>query len=262
VSDGTASFHVSADAYDRYVGRYSPDLSAGLIAEAGLRRGMKFLDVGCGPGALASAAAHVVGEEAVAAVDPSESFAAACHARLPGADVRVAQAEELPFGDDTFDVAIAQLVVNFMRDPEAGIREMARVARPGGRVAACVWDYAGQMTLIRAYWDAAIAVDPAAAGGDEGHMPHCREGELAVLFERAGLRDVRGGDLTAHASYESFDDLIGPLASGVGPVGAHYVALEPGVRARVASAFRERLGVGDEPFRLSARAWLAVGTAT
>jgi SAM-dependent methyltransferase len=173
-----------------------------------------------------------------------------------------AQAEELPFGDDTFDVAIAQLVVNFMRDPEAGIREMARVARPGGRVAACVWDYAGQMTLIRAYWDAAIAVDPAAAGGDEGHMPHCREGELAVLFERAGLRDVRGGDLTAHASYESFDDLIGPLASGVGPVGAHYMALEPGVRARVTSEFRKRLGVGDEPFGLSARAWLAVGTAT
>lgn len=261
MSDGAETFRVSADPYERYVGRYGAELAAGLLAAAGVKRGMNVLDVGCGPGALATAAAQVVGEEAVSAIDPSETFVASCRARLPGADVHLGSAEELPFGDDTFDAALAQLVVNFMRDPEAGIREMARVTRNGGTVAACVWDYGGGMKLIRAYWNAAIAVDPAAADRDEGRMPHCREGELAVLFERVGLRDVRGGELTAHASYESFDDLIDPLASGIGPVGAHYASLEPGIRARVASEFRERLGVGDEPFRLSARAWLAVGTA-
>jgi SAM-dependent methyltransferase len=261
VSDGSATFRVSADPYDRYIGRYGADLAAGLIAAAGVKPGMKVLDVGCGPGALATAVAQVVGEDAVAAVDPSETFVASCRTRLPRADVRLASAEELPFRDETFDAALAQLVVNFMRDPEAGVREMARVTRPGGRVGACVWDYAGEMTLIRAFWDVTIAVDPSAAALDECRtMPHCGEGELAALFERAGLRDVRGGELTAHASYESFDDLIAPLGSGVGPAGAHYASLEPATRGRLESELRKRLGVGEEAFRLGARAWFAVGT--
>ena len=258
--DDSATFHVSADPYDRYIGRYGADLAAGLIAAAGVQPGMSVLDVGCGPGALAAAVAQVVGESAVAAVDPSEPFVTSCRARLPDADVRVASAEALPFGDEAFDAALAQLVVNFMRDPQAGVREMARVTRRGGTVAACVWDYGGQMTLIRAYWDAAIAADRSAADLDERRMQHCREGELAALFERAGLRDVRGGELTAHASYESCADLIAPLASGVGPVGAHYASLDADARERLESELQKRLGVGDVPFRLSARAWTAVGT--
>jgi SAM-dependent methyltransferase len=260
VHDGTASFRVSADPYDRYVGRYGADLAAGLIAAAGVKPSMTVLDVGCGPGALATAVARIVGEDAVAAVDPSETFVASCRARLPGADVRLASAEELPFGDDTFDAALAQLVVNFMRDPEAGVREMARVTRSGGTLAASVWDYGGGMTLIRAFWDAAIAVDPSAAVLDEGTMPHCGEGELAALFELVGLRDVRGGELTAHASYESFDDLIDPLASGVGPVGAYYASLDADTRALLESSLQARLGVENEQFSLAARAWFAVGT--
>jgi SAM-dependent methyltransferase len=259
VTDIAASFRVAAEAYDRFVGRYGPDLAAGLIAAAGVRPGMRILDVGCGPGALTTAVAEVVGGDAVAAVDPSESFVEACRARVPGADVRIASAEQLPFPNDAFDAALAQLVVNFMRDPEAGVREMARVTRPDGRVAACVWDYGERMTLMRAFWDAARALDLDAP--DEGRVMRYRgEGELAALFEVAGLRDVRGSELTAHASYESFDDLIEPLASGVGPAGAHYVSLDPDARARLAAEFRRRLGVGDEPFRLAARAWLAVGT--
>ncbi|MBD0328623.1 MAG: methyltransferase domain-containing protein [Thermoleophilia bacterium] len=259
MADTAASFRVAADAYDRYVGRYGPDLSAGLIAAAGVRPGMRVLDVGCGPGALATALARVVAEEAVAAVDPSETFVAACRARLPAADIRLAAAEELPFADDTFDAALAQLVVNFMRDPGAGVREMARVTRPGGRVAACVWDYLEGMTLMRAFWDAATAIHPTAP--DEGRaMPYAREGELARLLERAGLRDVRRGELTAHASYASFADLAEPLGHGVGPAGAHYVSLAEGERARLRADLQRRLGVGNGPFRLSARAWLAVGT--
>ena len=261
MSDTASSFRVSSDAYYRWVGRYGSDLAAGMIAAAGVEPGMSVLDVGCGPGALASALAAVVGEESVAAVDPSEPFVDACRARLPRADVRLASAEELPFGDDTFDAVLAQLVVNFMRDSEAGIRERARVTRPGGKVAACVWDYGGGMTLIRTFWDAAIAVDPAAESRAEANMPHCREGELVALFERAGLREVRGGELTASASYESFDDLLSPLPSGVGPAGAHYASLDDESRSKLAAAYRDRLGVGDGSFTLNARAWVAVGTA-
>jgi SAM-dependent methyltransferase len=211
---------------------------------------------------VSATAAAIVGEDHIAAVDPSEPFAAACRERLPHADVRVASAEELPFADDTFDVALAQLVVNFMRDPEAGVHEMARVTRPGGKVAACVWDYSGGMTLIRTFFDAAIAVDPAAAEHDEGRkMRYCREGELAALFERLGLRDVRGGELTVRAAYESFGDLISPLASGVGPAGAYYTSLGERGRHDLEAEMRRRLGVDADPFELSARAWYAVGTA-
>ena len=261
MSDGVATFRVAAEAYDRYVGRYAPDLAAQLVAAAGVKPGMRVVDVGCGPGAVASAAAEIAGDENVAAIDPSEPFANACRERLPNADVRVASAEELPFRDDTFDVALAQLVVNFMRDPEAGVREMARVTRPGGKVAACVWDYSGGMTLIRTFFDAATATDPAAAEHDEGRkMPYCREGELAALFERTGLGHVRGGELTAHASYDSFGDLIAPLASGVGPAGAYYVSLREDGRRRLEAELQRRLRVADDPFRLSARAWYAVGS--
>jgi SAM-dependent methyltransferase len=261
MSETPTAFHVPADAYDRYVGRYAAELAAGLIAAAGVEPGQRALDVGCGPGALTRALAAVVGEQNVTAIDPSEPFVAACRARVPGADVRLAAAEKVPFADDEFDAVLAQLVVNFMSDPEAGVREMARVTRAGGRVAACVWDYGGEMTLIRTFFDSAIAVDPGAAEHDESRMPYSRDGELAALFERVGLRDVRGGELRVGADYDGFADLIAPLASGVGPVGKYYSSLDDDHRARVADELRRRLGVGDAPFRLSARAWFAVGTA-
>ena len=148
-------FEVATEAYDRLVGRYSPALARELIRFAGVGQGMRALDVGCGPGALTAELAERLGPAGVAAVDPSEPFAAACRSRVPGADVRVAGGEALPFEDDAFDATLSQLVVNFMADPPAGVREMARVTRPGGVVASCVWDYAGEMTLLRSFWDAA-----------------------------------------------------------------------------------------------------------
>ena len=193
-------FEVATEAYDRLVGRYSPALARELIRFAGVGQGMRALDVGCGPGALTAELAERLGPAGVAAVDPSEPFAAACRSRVPGADVRVAGGEALPFEDDAFDATLSQLVVDFMADPPAGVREMARVTRPGGVVASCVWDYAGEMTLLRSFWDAAIEVDPRAEALDEGRtMPWCRDGDLARLWEDVGLTGVRFGAIEVRA---------------------------------------------------------------
>jgi SAM-dependent methyltransferase len=257
------TFRASADAYDRHVGRYGPPLAAALIALAGVEPGMRALDVGCGPGALTAALARRLGAAHVSAVDPSEPFAAACRRRSPGVEVAVAAAEALPFADRAFDATLSQLVVNFMEDAETGVREMARVTRPGGVVAACVWDYAGEMTLLRAFWDAAREVDPdRAARADEGVvMRWCGEGDLAELWREAGLGDVRADPLVVRARYADFEDLWRPLESGVAPSGAFCAALDPGGRAALHDALRRRLGVGDAPFALTARAWAAAGLA-
>ncbi len=252
----------SPEAYDRFVGRYGPELAAALIQFAGVGPGMRALDVGCGPGALTSALVEQLGAPNVSAADPSQPFAEACRSRLPGVEVVVAGAESLPFADGTFDATLSQLVVNFMSDPEAGVRELARVTRTGGIVASCVWDYAGEMTLLRAFWDAAQEVDPErAATSDEGVvMPWCGEGELGELWLQAGLRDVRFGALTVHAAYDDFEDLWSPFPTGVGPAGAFCKSLDEERRSALRDAYRSRLAFGDGPFELTARAWAVVGT--
>jgi SAM-dependent methyltransferase len=257
------TFAVAADAYDRHIGRYGPDLARGLLSIAGIRPGQRVLDVGSGPGALTEVLADRLGPESVSAVDPSEPFVEAVRERLPGVDVRMGAAEELPFADDEFDAALAQLVVNFMAEPEAGAAEMRRVVRPGGAVAACVWDYPGGMTLLRAFWEAAEALEPELVEGlDERKvMPFDEEGELADLWRRTGLSEVEGGEIVAYASYESFDDLWAPLEAGVGPSGAYVVSLAPGRRAALREELRRRLGAPEGSFRLSGRAWYAVGRA-
>jgi SAM-dependent methyltransferase len=259
---GSETFRAAA-AYDRAVGRYGASLAAELIAFAGVAPGMRALDVGCGTGLLTAALAELLGDENVAGAEPSEPFAEACRARLPGVDVVVAGAEALPFEDGAFDAALSQLVVNFMRDAEAGVRELARVTRPGGVVASCVWDYAGEMTLLRAFWDAAREVEPErAAALDEGVvMRWCSEDELLRLWEGAGLRDVGAGALTARATYESFEDLWAPFPTGIAPSGAFAASLDERGRAALRDAFRRRLGVGDEPFELAAGAWAVRGLA-
>jgi len=257
---GAATFRTAAEAYDDHVGRYGRELARTLIEAAGLRPGDRGVDVGCGPGALATELVAVLGPEHVAAVEPSAPFVEACRRRLPGVRVEVAAAEALPFDDATFDAALAQLVLNFLTDPQAGVREMRRVTRPGGTVAAAVWDYAGEMTLLRRFWDAAVALDPSAQAQDEGRcMPFCAPDELADLLSTAGLAEVRVSPVVVAASYRDFDDLWRPLESGVAPSGAYVVALSPERRLALKDELRRRLGVGGEPFRLTARAWLAVG---
>src|SRR4051794_9442207 len=180
-------FQVAAESYDRYMGRYGPELARALARAAGVRPGERALDVGCGPGALTAELVQTLGAERVAAVDPSPPFAEACRARHPGVRVEVAAAEALPFGDEEFDVVLSQLVLNFLADPAAGVGEMRRVVRDGGTLAAAVWDYAGEMTMLRTFWDAAIALDADAASADEGRtMRVCDPGSLIALWEGGG----------------------------------------------------------------------------
>jgi SAM-dependent methyltransferase len=257
---GASTFRTPAEAYDRHIGRYGSALARALIDAAGVRPGERALDVGCGPGALTRELVALLGADRVAAVDPSAPFADACRGRLPGVQVEVAPAEALPFGDGEFDLALAQLVVNFMSDPPAGVREMRRVTRSGGRVSAAVWDYAGEMTLLRRFWDAAVALDPSAAERDEGRcMPYCTPDELGELWSAAGLADVTVGSVVVDAGYDGFEDLWRPLELGVAPSGAYVSSIAPTSRAALKAELRRRLGAGDEPFRLPARAWVATG---
>ncbi len=255
----TGAFAVSADAYDRFMGRYSAPLARRTIELLGLAGDERVLDVGCGPGALTAALADAVGAERVAAVDPSPGFAAACADRIPGADVRVAGAEELPFRDGEFDLAVAQLVLHFVSDGPAAVGELRRVTRRGGRLAATVWDQDGGMTMLRTFWDAAVALDPSAP--DERELPHVRKGELAELWRAAGLADVEEGVLHVEAAYDDFDDFWRAFLGGVGPAGAYLVSLEEERRAVLRDEVRRRLGDPTGPFSLGAAAWYAVGRA-
>ena len=247
------SFDVSADAYLRFMGQYSEPLAARFADRAGVRRGQRLLDVGCGPGALAAELVRRAGADAVSAVEPSASFADAAHERLPGVDVRRSAAEQLPFPDRTFDVTAAQLVVHFMTDPVQGLREMGRVTRPAGVVAACVWDHAGGRGPLAAFWSAVRTLDPAAA--DESDLPGVREGHLAALFAQAGLDQVQVTTLTVRVRHASFEQWWEPFTLGVGPAGAYVAALTPDRRSELREQCRRLLPAG--PVDVSATAWAA-----
>jgi SAM-dependent methyltransferase len=257
------TFAVAAEMYDRFMGRYGDALGRALVERAGLRPGMSALDVGAGTGKLTGVLAELLGEESVAAVDPSEPFAASLAEAFPAADVRRGTAEDLPFEDNSFDTVFAQLVVNFMTDPEKGAVEMARVAREGGgAVAAAVWDYRGEMTMLRTFWEAAGAIDErgAAARDERTRMRFGEREEIVELWEGAGLRDVQGGEIVVSAPYGDFDDLWEPFLAGVGPAGDFVITLEPNAQAALREEYRKRLGSPEGRFELHARAWYAVGT--
>ena len=249
------SFDVSADAYLRFMGRYSEPLAAQFAGLAGICPGQRVLDVGCGPGALTAELASRVGPGAVSAVDPSASFAAAVRERLPGVDIQTSAAEQLPFPEGTFDAALAQLVVHFMTDPVAGLHEMGRVTRPGGVISACVWDHAGGRGPLSVFWQAVRQLDPAAT--DESDLAGAREGHLATLFTQAGLNGTRVTTLTVQAGYASVADWWEPYTLGVGPAGAYVASLTPDRRAALREQCRQLLPSG--PFEISATAWAAVG---
>ena len=245
------------DAYDRYVGRYSRELAPRFIDFAGVDRG-PVLDVGCGPGGLSLALASRLGARDVAAVDPSESFVAACRARVPGADVRLGRAEALPFAPATFEALLAQLVLSFVSDAPRAMAEAMRVVRPGGTVAACMFASDG-LAVSRTFWRAALRFDPMAP--DDAHLPFRREEELLALFRSAGLGDVVSGGIDLEARYADFDDFWEPFATGVGPTGDYLVRQPEERRGEIRDACREILGRPPGAFTLPARVLAVRGHA-
>jgi SAM-dependent methyltransferase len=250
------SFDVAADAYDRYMGKYSLLLSPQLADFAGVRYGQRVLDVGCGPGALTAELVARLGASAVSAVDPSEPFVAAARERYPGVEVLRASAEQLPFPPLTFDAAVAQLVVHFMADPNIGLAEMARVTRRDGVVAACVWDHAGQGPLSL-YWRAARLLDPEV--DDESQLAGVREGHLAELFEAAGLHEIEETVLSVSLEHSTFEAWWEPFTKGVGPAGSYLASISAERQGELRETCRSMLP--GTPFVVTARAWTARGLA-
>lgn len=246
-------FEVTAARYGRFMGRFSEPLAHRFADFAGVADAETGLDVGCGPGALTAVLVERLGAARVAAVDPSPPFVAAATARFPAVDVRQASAEQLPYEDGAFDVVLAQLVVHFMADPVRGLTEMARVARPGGTVAACVWDYAGRRSPLDPFWAAAHDVTPGLQ--DETGLPGARAGDLARLFAAAGLADAVSGEVAVEVANPSFDDWWEPYTFGVGPAGAYVSSLSPAERDRLRERCRELLP--EPPFTARAVAHAA-----
>jgi SAM-dependent methyltransferase len=248
-------FDVAADAYDGFMGRWSRLLAPRLADFAGIRAGQRVLDVGAGTGMLTAELVSRLGPANVVAVEPSEPFAAALRRRLPGVDVQPAPAENLPLADATFDAALAQLVVHFMSDPVTGLREMARVTRHGGIVAACVWDFAGGRDALADFWACARELFPGVH--DESLRAGTRAGHLSELLSAAGLVEVEEEPLTVHLAIPTFAEWWTPFEHGVGPAGAFLATLGDGERAALRRACLVR--VGDGPLDLSGTAWAARG---
>jgi len=249
------AFNVPAESYDQFMGRYSKPLAPLFADFAGVTTGQRALDVGCGTGALTSELVARLGANAVAAVDPSAPFVAAMRERFPDLTIDQAGAEALPFPSESFDVALAQLVVHFMGDPARGISEMARVTGAGGTVAACVWDHFGGHGPLAAFWESARVLQPGV--NDESGLPGVREGDLDRRFRDAGLGAVESTALTVEVTHPSFEEWWQPFTGGVGPAGQFVAGLEPSARDRLRSICLERLGSGS--FIVRAVAWAARG---
>jgi SAM-dependent methyltransferase len=251
------TFEVTADLYGRFMGRYSEPLAVEFAAIADLQPGRRALDVGCGPGALTAQLVERLGVASVTAVDPSASFVEAVRTRFPGLEVQVGTAEDLPYADGTVDAALAQLVVHFMSDPVAGLREMARVTRPGGTVAACVWDFAGGNAPLSTFWSAVHDLDPDA--DDESGLAGVRDSHLVELATEADLRDVTQSVLSVRVGYDSFEEWWEPYTFGVGPAGSHVARLDEDERAALRAHCEELLP--SAPFDVVAKAWCMRATA-
>lgn len=245
------TFEVAADAYNRFMGRYSGPLATRFADWSGVAGPGRALDVGCGTGALTRVLVERLGVDGVSAVDPSQPLLAALRQSFPTLDVQTGVAEQLPYPDDLFDHTLAQLVVHFMADPVSGLHEMGRVTRPGGTVSACVWDLGGGGGPLTAFWRAARDLDPDVE--DESKLPGVNEGELAHLFDQAGLNQIEDGVLTVTVRHASFEEWWEPYTFGVGPAGGHVQTLDDAGRDALRERCRELLP--EPPFYILASAW-------
>ena len=253
-----------SDGYERFMGRWSRRLAPLFVDFAGVAEGDRILDVGCGTGALAFAAAAITGVEVVG-VDRSPEFVQAAQRAGDGerVDFQVADATALPLPDDGFDRTLSMLMLNFLPDAAAAVREMERVTRANGVVAVAVWDYGDGMEMLRAFWDEAVALDPSADTNDERHMPLCRRGELSNLWRDVGMGEVEEDALAFPMEFGSFDDYWRPFLAGQGPAGAYASTMTESDRTRLRERLSDRLtGGSDTAFTMSARAWVVRGIIT
>ena len=255
---GWGTFRTSGAAYDSFMGRYSRPLAVLFADSVGVAAGPTVLDVGCGPGALTGVLVDRLGVDAVAAFDPSPPFVAECAAAFPGVDVRTGRAESVPFEDDRFDMALAQLVLHFVEDPGAAGGELRRVVRPGGIVGACVWDFEVGMEMLRLFWDAALAANGDAP--DEARMLRFgREHEIGTWLVDTGLQRVVETTLEVTATYQGFGELWSGFMAGIGPAGAWCASRPSDEQEAIRQGLLERLGSPTGPFTLSAMARSAHG---
>jgi len=251
------------DAYEAYVGRWSRMVAVEFLGWLAVPAGRRWLDVGCGTGALAATVLATAAPARVVGVDPSAGFLATARAAVPEAAFTVGDARALPAGDAGFDAVVSGLALNFVPHPAAAAAEFARVTASGGVVAAYVWDYAGGMEMMRRFWDAAEAEDPAIAGLDEGRrFPLCRPEPLRALWTDAGLLDVDVRPIDVPTVFTGFDDYWGPFLGGQGPAPSYTMSLAEDSRARLRERLRASLPVAaDGSVPLTARAWAVRGSA-
>lgn len=252
-------------AYEAFMGPWSRAAAEQFIRWLGLPTGLRWLDVGCGTGALSATILQHARPAEVLGIDRSAGYVAHALAHVSDKRIRfeVGEATALPVGTASFDAAVSGLVLNFVPDPVAMLRAMARAVRPGSRVAVYVWDYAGGMEFLRRFWDAAVALDPEAEELDEGRrFPICRPEALGRAFEAAGLGSVEVSALDVPTVFESFDAYWSPFLGGQGPAPGYVRGLSEAKRARLRERLRSELGRGGANIRLEARAWAARGIAT
>ena len=254
----------AADAYERYIGRWSGHVAREFVEWLALPHDLRWLDVGCGTGALSRAIGAAAAPSSVHGIDSSDGFVEGARQRAdPGGVQRfsVGDALDLPVGDATFDVAVSGLVLNFLPDPARAVSELRRSVEVGGTVALYVWDYTEGMQLIRYFWDAAIALDPAALALDEGtRFPICQPEALEELFRRSGLQQVETASIVVPTRFENFDDYWGPFLGGQGPAPAYAMSLGETERDALRDRLRAALPTSaDGSIALSARAFAVRG---
>jgi len=251
----------AGERYEPYVGRWSRRVAPEFLAWLDIPAGKRWLDIGCGTGALSQTILANTQPAGVAGVDPSEGFLAFARTRVPQAEFRVGDAQALTFEDGSFDAAVSGLVLNFVPDSAKAAGEMRRVVRTGGTAAAYVWDYAGEMQLMRRFWDAAAAVDPAARALDEGpRFPLCRPDALRALWTAAGLQDIQVRTIDVPTVFKDFDDYWSPFLGGQGPAPTYCMSLPEDHRARLRRHLHDTLPFeADGSIRLIARAFAVRG---